>query len=258
MPNALYQQNSSGAFFLDSFAHIFSELHSKRAVCPSWFLHDAPGLSPRFRHPYQEDAHEFLVKLLSRFDEECRRTMRGSSEQHPTFVSRYFRWEIAGETSCKHCGYRHTTVRYLTDCPVPVIEGGIIQATRELTASRAVLRSSGCDQCGQTDCVMERSHVQEYPLILMVTLLRFDAELRKIDDFVTYPDRLTCGGGAYNYQLYAIIVHEGKLSTHGHFVAFVRDQNDDWYKADDLCVFKAKLETVMSSRPYVLFYKLIM
>jgi ubiquitin C-terminal hydrolase len=85
--------------------------------------------------------------------------------------------------------------------------------------------------------------------------LRCDNELRKIEDYVKFPNILAVGNEGILYQLYGLIVHEGKVINHGHFMAFVRDQNDVWYRADDMCVFKATTEAVMLSRPYLLFYK---
>jgi ubiquitin C-terminal hydrolase len=127
----------------------------------------------------------------------------------------------------------------------------------EMTSSRAVPASSACDQCNDTDRVTELKAVREYPLILVVTLLRFDGDSRKIDDFIAYPDKLAIEGGMYSSQLCGMIEHEGKVTTHGHFVGFVTDQNDDWYREDDLCAFRAKRETVMNARPYILVYKRI-
>jgi ubiquitin C-terminal hydrolase len=80
--------------------------------------------------------------------------------------------------------------------------------------------------------------------------------MRKIDDFIEYPEVI--GDGEHRYGLYAMIAHEGRGINHGHFFAFVRDQEGVWYKADDVCVFRVKAQVVMHARPYVLFYRLLL
>jgi ubiquitin C-terminal hydrolase len=255
LPNALYERNSQGAFFLDSFGHVYTQMIEKKATCPDWFLHDSHILSNRFRLPFQEDAHEFLIKLLSRFDDECRNAIH-SPESVQTFISRYFRWTVTSESTCEHCQHTSTVTSEFLDRTVP-IRGipNLLDAIGDLGPGGGLRLSSQCESCGMVDCVIKRTTAEKYPLILIVTLMRFDNNLTKIDDFIEFPNILAVGKEELLYQLYALIVHEGKVINHGHFTAFVRDQNDIWYKADDMCVFKANAATVMSSRPYLLFYK---
>jgi ubiquitin C-terminal hydrolase len=253
LPNVLYQSNSSDALFLDSFAHIFSEMQTKRAPCPSWFLHDSALLSDRFRFPFQEDAHEYLAKLLCRFDLECRNAMGSDSEDDPTFISRYFRWEITSEFACEHCQHRWISHKKLLEISVPVRNGAIEKTIAQLTSGNPIRYQGKCENCHSRNSVLERNHPVEFPLIVTVILMRFDRDLHKIDRYVTFPDRLEIGH--QTYELYGLIEHEGKVINHGHFIAYVRDETGAWHKADDTCVYRAKREAVMSSHPYLLFYK---
>jgi ubiquitin C-terminal hydrolase len=84
--------------------------------------------------------------------------------------------------------------------------------------------------------------------------MRFDNALAKIEDFLSFPKTLAVQG-QYEYELYALVLHNGRLISHGHFVAFVRDQQENWYRADDLCMYRMKEDAVFTSCPYVLFYK---
>jgi ubiquitin C-terminal hydrolase len=255
MPNAMYEHNSESAFFLDSFAHVYSSMLDHKATCPEWFLHDSILLSPRFRLPYQEDAHEFLIKLLSRFGDECDACLT-APETIPSFISHYFRWKVTSELTCEHCGFCTKQETELLDWTLPIKEiPHVAAAMEDLTCGEPLRLSNQCENCKQTDCVLKRTHIFTFPLILIVTLMRFNNELRKCEDYVKFPNILAVGREAILYQLYGLIVHEGKVINHGHFTAFVRDQNDVWYRADDLCVFKATTEAVMASRPYLLFYK---
>lgn len=75
MPNAMYENNSGDAFFLDSFAHIFALLAQQKSVCPDWLISDSHLISGMYKLPVQQDAHEFLLKILDTFDKECRSSL---------------------------------------------------------------------------------------------------------------------------------------------------------------------------------------
>jgi hypothetical protein len=78
---------------------------------------------------------------------------------------------------------------------------------------------------GQCDAysLPQASHFTKLALILIVTLMRFDNVLRKIEDWIKFPRILMVYKGA-KYALSALIVHKGTTLTHGHFVAFMRIQ----------------------------------
>jgi ubiquitin C-terminal hydrolase len=251
----MYERNSESAFFLDSFAHVYSSMLEHKATCPEWFLHDSHLLSQRFRLPYQEDAHEFLIKLLSRFGDECE-TCLNSPDAPITIISHYFRWKITSDLTCEHCGFSNKQETELLDWTLPIKEiPHVAAAMEDLTCGEPIRLPNQCENCKNTDCVWKSTHVLTFPLILIVTLMRFNNELRKCEDYVKFPNIMAVGREAILYQLYGLILHEGKVINHGHFTAFVRDQNDAWYRADDLSVHKATVEAVMESRPYLLFYK---
>jgi len=37
----------------------------------------------------------------------------------------------------------------------------------------------------------------------------------------------------YNYQLMAVLTHQGRSSSSGHYVGWVRHRGSDWLKLDD-------------------------
>ena len=115
--------------------------------------------------------------------------------------------------------------------------------------------STRCNHCNGS--LRKRSSVTKWPLVLTVTLIRFDEQLRKIDDFFEFPEVLEVNDGEIEYELYGMIVHEGRVINHGHFFAYVKNEDGAWFKSNDVCVFKVNPEVVMSARPYVLFYKQI-
>jgi ubiquitin carboxyl-terminal hydrolase 36/42 len=255
MPNAMYLSNAKDAFFMDSFAHLFDEMQTNRCACPEWFLNDSFLLNGRFCGPIQQDAHEYLIALLDRFDQECLVSMRSQCGRVDTLISHYFTWKMSSETLCGHCR-RLAVASYQTNDLTFPIRGykNLQEAFDKFATEEPFSVMSECEHCGSKKQTTANI-IDSCPLIMTITLLRFDNQLRKIDDFFEFPEILPVKNMKTRYQLYALIVHEGRVVSHGHFFAYIRDEKGNWYKADDLCVFRAKKEAVMESRPYVLFYK---
>ena len=253
MPNVLYQANAESAFFLDSLAHIFSEIETSRSASPTWLLTDAGLIRETFRRPIQQDAHEYLLDLLNVLETECRRAM--AKESGETIISHFFCGEMAINVECGKCGASvHQKSRY-HDITIPISEyEDLATAIASITGHTEMVTASQCEQCGSEGEITKSCTSVKFPLVLIITLLRFDNACKKIEDFFPFPKTLTVGDGQ-EYALYAMILHDGRMISHGHFVAYVMDQNEIWYKADDVCCYRLKEEVVMSSCPYVLFYK---
>lgn len=61
-----------------------------------------------------------------------------------------------------------------------------------------------------------------------------------------------------NYELYAVVVHEGFNAEHGHYYVFAKDDGQ-WYKFNDSHVTKWDLSDIHEMKtpatPYILFYR---
>jgi len=51
-----------------------------------------------------------------------------------------------------------------------------------------------------------------------------------------------------NYELIAVLTHQGRTSDSGHYVAWVHKRGEEWYKYDDDKVSEVKLEDVLNLR----------
>lgn len=252
VPNVVYQNNASSAFFLDSFARIYAQISENRTVSPNWFLTDSGLIGETFRRPIQQDAHEFLLGLIDVMEGECENAMADGDEE--SAVSYLFSGKLRTEIRCNNCGYETIRVNKFHDLAIPISEfGDLDEAIEALTSSERFPVSSQCEHCHVCGETYKSNIYQTFPLILIVTLLRFDNSCKKIEDFFGFQKYITVSD--YIYELYAMILHDGRLISHGHFVAYVKDENDNWYKADDINIYHLKEEAVMSSCPYVLFYK---
>ena len=59
-------------------------------------------------------------------------------------------------------------------------------------------------------------------------------------------------------RLFAVIVHSGKNSHSGHYVAYVRNiSKNEWWKMDDARVSRATSQEVLNAEAYMLFYRVV-
>lgn len=255
LPNAMYQHNSEKSFFLDSFAHIFSELENNNSVCPDWLLADSSIISDTFRLPVQQYAHEFLIKLLDTFNKECIKSILcDNDELVDTMISYYFSGDIMSKVQCENCGYSIRNKTRFNDIGIPIHEYKDTQeAVDDITSPTTIDFEGKCQHCGSTH-LKQTKHFERFTLVLILTQLRFDNSCKKLEEFLNFPEIINADEGRIQYRLYAMIVHEGRLINHGHYIAYVRNEEGTWYKTDDTLIYKVKDEVVMNSCPYVMFY----
>lgn len=101
------------------------------------------------------------------------------------------------------------------------------------------------------------------PNILIVTLKRFSANLRKNQDLVDFPlenldlRKYVIGYDkkSYVYDLYGICNHSGNVMG-GHYTSFVKNANGKWYHFNDTSVSQVKtLSSLKSNKAYCFFYR---
>ncbi|KAJ9519570.1 hypothetical protein QJQ45_000651 [Haematococcus lacustris] len=63
--------------------------------------------------------------------------------------------------------------------------------------------------------------------------------------------------GVAEYQLCATVSHHGKHAAGGHYTADVLQPEGRWLRFNDAQVDMISLDTVLSEKPYLLFYQRI-
>ena len=59
-------------------------------------------------------------------------------------------------------------------------------------------------------------------------------------------------------RLFAVVVHSGKNSHSGHYIAYVRSlSKNEWWKMDDAKVTRVAQEEVVNCEAYMLFYRVV-
>jgi len=73
-----------------------------------------------------------------------------------------------------------------------------------------------------------------------------EEEVRQHDE--TLYRKIGTGLETGNYELVAVLTHQGRTSDSGHYVGWVHKRGDEWYKYDDDKVTEVKLDDVLGLR----------
>ena len=106
----------------------------------------------------------------------------------------------------------------------------------------------------------KRFTVHHAPVALTIHLKRFSPLGRKIGHPVRYDERLSLAHvvseGQYgpSYSLYGVISHAGSGPNSGHYYAYVKASNGQWYEMNDDLVTRHPTPPTGLKNAYILFY----
>jgi len=155
-----------------------------------------------------------------------------------------------------------------------------------------------CEKCGAVGCATKESRLASIPPILTLHLKRFrygetasastttqrrsrseisqllnhdlggksgsakvegHSKFEQVLDLKPYmTDDLQRQEGKMLCRLFSVVVHTGKNSHSGHYIAYVRNvAKNEWWKMDDARVTIASTAEVMNAEAYMLFYRVV-
>ncbi|TBU33545.1 cysteine proteinase [Dichomitus squalens] len=145
-----------------------------------------------------------------------------------------------------------------------------------------------CEKCGKASHASKRLSIRKLPPVLSFQFKRFEhksvdkSAARKIEAPVRFPaslnmapfttlvmhkqeqlkessapaslipDRNLGPASLYEYDLFAVVCHEGQIDN-GHYTCFARS-HDEWYRYDDDKVTHSTLGACLNSQAYMCFY----
>ncbi|GMT05679.1 hypothetical protein PENTCL1PPCAC_27853, partial [Pristionchus entomophagus] len=124
-----------------------------------------------------------------------------------------------------------------------------------------------CEKCSKLRNGVKTYRITKLPEVLCVHLKRFSHDQQaggaKMNTRVTFPlagldlsKWATETAGESEYELCALVCHEGATVDSGHYVAIARNEIDgNWYEFDDSTVTKLDAAYVLTKDAYVLFYQ---
>lgn len=212
--------------------------------------------------PYQqEDAHEFMRALLSTL------TMNGENKR----LSSLFDGLLESAVTCQVCRRSSLTRDRYMDLSLDIVGKHVntlgdamceFTKTEFLDCDNKVF----CENCAKKQPVAKGLRLATAPSILVCHLKRFSyndyGRMVRLHKHLRFPLKLEIGdymslankSKPPSYELVGVLVHQGQSCDSGHYIAYVKSQ-DEWYKANDSQISKADVGTVLSQQAYILMYE---
>jgi len=235
--------------------------HNKTAISPHKFLNAfAIRNGIEWRQGLQQDSHEFIRRLFNNLDDEKAKKPKS-----------LFAGKVKHTTCCENCMKNTHVEELFMDLSLPLQQRNTtLENLLVLFEEPVELKhenSYACENCKKLCPATRQSRVIEWPDILMIHLERFALkrpspgmgmffknlfDYGKLHDHISFRSIMDYGG--QSYTLIALVVHEGYSADYGHYISYI-EKNEQWYHISDSNVQNRNLENVISSNPYLLFYK---
>jgi hypothetical protein len=221
-----------------------------------------PNRLSKCLRPYQqEDAHEFLRALLGTL------VMNGHNKK----MSSLFDGLLESAVTCQTCFHSSLTRDRYMDLSLDICgkdTSTLPAALAEFTKTEVLDGENlvQCQKCAAKRQVTKGLRLATAPSILVCHLKRFAFDeygrTVRLHKHVAFPLKLEIGDYMSRvnkstpppYEVVGVVVHQGATCDSGHYLAYVKCQ-DDWYKCNDSEVTKVDVETVLNQRAYILIYE---
>ncbi|WWC94448.1 hypothetical protein V866_001294 [Kwoniella sp. B9012] len=231
--NGVYECVTTESTPLFHLAMVFGMLqHSNRQVVDPMGLIEAL----RLEKGNQQDAAEFSKLFMS--------VLASEFAKHPnpkirSFLKDQFEGVMEYSTTCK-CGHKSSTTSTFLELELNFKDKSTLEQCIENLQTPEILEGDNlynCPSCGQRREAIRRQVPIKYPPVVHMALMRFVFDYqtlsrKKSPASITYPKNITLG--VDEYELRAIITHEGKSAHHGHFICEVWDEAEQtWLLCND-------------------------
>ena len=228
----------------------------QRSLAPRVLVSHVRSVAKHFRPGRQEDAHEYFLCLLEAIQAAAVRAAaaaRGEppSERisHTSEIMQLFGGRLRSQVACHACGRASSSYEPFLDVALELRRAPSVTEALRHFSQRERLHGDNQYSCPHCNGLRDASKVLQIhvaPRVLVLQLKRFgfgrygSGKLQKhvrfnpaldLAPFCT-PESLRASGGM-RYQLYAVLVHEGRSMHGGHYYAYVQPASGGWYRCDD-------------------------
>lgn len=129
-----------------------------------------------------------------------------------------------------------------------------------------VVENFRIDDTNESVTIKKNIKFWSFPKILVIDLKRFNNyNLQKNQLLIDFPIEeldltnyvIGYNNNIYKYELYAICNHSGSVSG-GHYYTYIRNANNKWYNFNDNVITEINdIKILISTKAYVLFYRII-
>ncbi|CAK9163609.1 unnamed protein product [Ilex paraguariensis] len=240
-------------------------------LTPIGILSQLQNIGSHLGNGRQEDAHEFLKNAIDAMQSVCLKeagvNASGSLEE-TTLIGLTFGGYLRSKIKCMKCGGKSERHERMMDLTVE-IEGDIgtlEEALRQFTSTEILDGENKyqCSRCKSYEKARKKLSVLEAPNVLTIALKRFQlGKFGKLNKSIRFPEILDlapCMSGTSDkspvFRLYGVVVHLDVMNAafSGHYVCYVKNIQNKWFKIDDSRVKAVELEKVLTKGAYMLFY----
>uniref|UniRef100_A0A5B7AG99 ubiquitinyl hydrolase 1 n=1 Tax=Davidia involucrata TaxID=16924 RepID=A0A5B7AG99_DAVIN len=220
----------------------------------------------------EEDAHEFLRYAIDTMQSICLKEAgvkaSGTLEEETTLIGLTFGGYLRSKIKCMKCGGKSERHEKMMDLTVEI--GGDIgtleEALRQFTGTEILDGENKyqCSRCKSYEKAKKKLTILEAPNVLTIALKRFQSgKFGKLNKAIRFPEILNLApymSGTSDkspiYGLYGVVVHLDIMNAafSGHYVCYVKNIENKWFKIDDSTVKAVELERVLNKGAYMLLY----
>ncbi|XP_014501213.1 ubiquitin carboxyl-terminal hydrolase 17 isoform X2 [Vigna radiata var. radiata] len=251
---------------------ILKSKDTKSPLSPMSIISHLQNIGSQLSNGREEDAHEFLRHVIDTMQSVCLLeagvTASGSLEEDTTLMGLTFGGYLRSKIKCMKCGGKSERQERMMDLTVE-IEGDIttlVEALQRFTSTETLDGENKyhCVRCKSYEKAKKKLTVSEAPNVLTVALKRFQSgKFGKLNKPIQFPEILNLApfmSGTSDkspiYRLYGVVVHLDNMNAafSGHYVCYVKNIQNRWFKVDDSVVTAVELERVLTVGAYMLLY----
>lgn len=222
-------------------------------------LHDGLSYEVEFDEPDEIKSYSDKINAEALF------SWKNMYEKNYSIILRMYYGQFWNKIKCDHC-------KNISSCydPFSVINLPVNENTNTLNdcINYYILSEDmdednkiSCEKCKKKCSGKRKSTVWRMPPILTFCFNRFDFRGNKINKYIDFPVGKCCFPNLVEkpsdkksaYELLAIANHSGGLSG-GHYWAFTKGTNGNWYEYNDSRVVEIDISTLVSSNAYYIVY----
>ncbi|RYR47482.1 ubiquitin carboxyl-terminal hydrolase 16 [Arachis ipaensis] len=251
---------------------ILKSKDTKYPLSPKGILSQLRRTGSQLGNGKEEDAHEFLRHAIDTMQSVCLMDagvdVCGSLEEDTTLIGLTFGGYLRSKIKCMKCGGKSERQERMMDLTVE-IEGDIAtlqEALRRFTSTESLDGENKyhCVRCKSYEKAKKKLTISEAPNVLTIALKRFQSgKFGKLNKPIQFPKTLDLApfmSGTSDkspiYRLYGVVVHLDIMNAafSGHYVSYVKNSQNKWFKVDDSVVTPVEVERVLTKGSYMLFY----
>ncbi|KAM5575434.1 ubiquitin carboxyl-terminal hydrolase 16 [Rosa sericea] len=251
---------------------ILKAKEGKSPLSPIGILSQLRNIGSQLGNGREEDAHEFLRYAIDTMQSVCLMeagvNASRSLKEETTLIGLTFGGYLRSKIKCTRCQGKSERQERMMDLTVE-IEGDIgtlEEALRRFTSTEVLDGENKyqCSRCKSYEKAKKKLTILEAPNVLTIALKRFQSgKFGKINKPVRFPEILDLApymSGTSDkspiYKLYGVVVHLDVMNAafSGHYVCYVKNLQNKWFKIDDSTVTAVELENVLAKGAYMLLY----